>query len=114
MTEICKKCAECCKHYPYVELSANEIIVLEQATGLRADVFTNAKGKVIEEYFLQFQENGNCFFLNENKGCFSCSVYEARPGICRNYPSKPIQKKACDENSKVDSASRNALGGDHR
>jgi Fe-S-cluster containining protein len=100
VTEICKKCGECCKHYPFVELSAKEIVVLEEATGLDADVFTNAKGKVVEEYFLQFQENGNCFFLNENNGCFFCSVYEARPEACRKYPSKPIQKKTCDANSK--------------
>jgi len=61
-------------------------------------VFANPKGKVIEEYFFKFQENGDCFFLKENDGCYSCAVYETRPGICRNYPSKPIQKEACDAN----------------
>ena len=67
-------------------------------TGLHLDVFTNLKGKVGDGYFLQFKENGDCFFLNENNGIFSCDVYEARPAICKNYPSKPIQKDHCDTN----------------
>ena len=99
LTEICKICAACCKNHPFVDLSKKEIHSLEQVTGLHSDVFTNPKGKVVEEYFLQFQENGHCFFLNENNGSFSCGVYETRPGICKNYPSKPMQKKVCDANS---------------
>ena len=98
MTEICKKCAECCKNHPFVDLSKNEINSLEKVTGINPDVFTNPKGKAVEEYFLQFRENGYCFFLNENNGIFSCDVYEARPAICKNYPSKPIQKDHCDTN----------------
>ena len=98
MTEICKKCAECCKNRPFVDLSNNEISSLEEATGLRYDVFTNQKGTKVEEYFLQFKENGYCFFLDEDNGSFSCSVYAARPEICKNYPSKPTQQDACKAN----------------
>lgn len=98
-TEICKKCAECCKHFPFVELSAKEIHSLEKESGLNLEVFTNAKGKAVEEYFLQFQKNGDCIFLNKKNGGYSCGVYEARPEICKNYPSKPKQKKLCDANS---------------
>ncbi|NOR11021.1 MAG: hypothetical protein GQ541_05990 [Desulfovibrionaceae bacterium] len=97
-SEICKKCAECCKNHPFVELSESEVNSLEHVTGLHFNMFANPKGKVIEEYFFKFQENGDCFFLNENDGSYSCAVYETRPGICRNYPSKPIQKEACDAN----------------
>lgn len=98
MTEICKKCAECCKNRPIVDLSSDEMILLEKATGLLFEVFTNRKGKDVEEYFLQFKDNGYCFFLNESNGSFSCDVYEARPAICQNYPSKPTQKNLCDAN----------------
>jgi Fe-S-cluster containining protein len=98
LTEICKKCAECCKNHPFVDLSKNEINSLEKVTGVPSDVFTYPKGKVVEEYFLKFQENGYCFFLNENNGSFSCNVYEARPEICKYYPSKPRQKEVCDAN----------------
>jgi len=97
-TEICKKCGECCKNYPFVELSKNEIHALEQATALHLGVFTIPKGKAVEEYFLQFQANGDCFFLHENNGSYSCGVYEARPEICKNYPAKPKQKEACYAN----------------
>ena len=97
-TEICKKCAECCKHYPFVELSLSEIREIEKVTGLHFSVFTNSKGKAVEEYFLKFKENGDCFFLNENNGEYSCSVYKVRSEICRKYPSGPRQNEVCYEN----------------
>ena len=92
------KCAECCKNHPYVELSRNEINSLEHLTGLYVNDFTNRKRKAYEEYFFKFQKNGDCFFLNESDGSYSCAVYETRPSICRNYPSKPRQKEICDAN----------------
>lgn len=100
MTEICKKCAECCKNHPFVDLTSNEIMSLEKATGLHPDVFTNQKGQDVEEYFLQFQDNGYCFFLTESSGSFSCSVYDARPEICKNYPAEPTQKHVCEAHMK--------------
>ena len=97
-SEICTLCAECCRHYPYVELSQTDIAALETFTGLRFDAFTNPKGKAVEEYFLQFKDNGDCVFLNEKNGRYSCGVYEARSGICRAYPATPIQNDACHAN----------------
>ena len=97
-SETCTACAECCKHYPFVELSKTDIAALEKFTGLKLDVFTNPKGKAVEEYFLQFKDNGDCIFLNGQDNKYSCSVYEARSGICRTYPSTPIQKEACRAN----------------
>jgi Fe-S-cluster containining protein len=99
--ETCKNCAECCKHYAFIELSQTEIEALEKFTGLSLDVFTNAKGKAVEEYFLKFKENGDCYFLNTNNGSYSCDAYEARSAICRNYPSNPSQNKACEANMKL-------------
>jgi Fe-S-cluster containining protein len=101
ISEICQKCAECCRNYPFVELSQNEIYEIEKLTKLPSDFFTNQKGEAGEEYFLQFKENGDCFFLNENNGDYSCGVYEARSKICRNYPSKPNQNKVCDSNREM-------------
>jgi Fe-S-cluster containining protein len=95
-TEICKKCAKCCKNYPFIELSKNEINSLEHISGLDFNVFTNSIDKAVGKYFLQFQKNGDCFFLNEDNGIYSCEVYEARPGICKNYPSETKQKKVCN------------------
>ena len=99
-SEICIKCAECCKNYPFVELSQHEIFGLEKMTGLPPDAFTNQKGGAVQEYFLAFKENGDCIFLNENKGDYSCDVYEARSAICRNYPAKQRQNEVCNSNRK--------------
>lgn len=93
--ENCCQCAECCKNYPYVELSKYDIDVLEHVTGFPFEVFTNPKGNVIEEYFLKFRDNGHCFFLNENHGRYACGVYDSRPQICRNFPSKRVQAENC-------------------
>ncbi len=93
--EMCETCAECCRHYPFVELSQDDIHALGKVTGLRFDAFTNPKRKRVEEYFLKFKENGDCFFLDDN---YSCGVYEARPGVCRDYPSTPSQNKVCSAN----------------
>jgi Fe-S-cluster containining protein len=100
-SEMCKKCAECCKNYPFVELSQNEIYEIEKLTKLPSNFFMNQKGEAGEEYFLQFKENGDCFFLNENNGDYSCGVYEARSKICRNYPSKPKQTEVCCSNREM-------------
>jgi uncharacterized protein len=97
-SEICIKCAECCKNYPYVELSQHEIFELEKMTGLPARAFTNQKCWAGEEYYLDFKENGDCIFLNENNGEYYCGVYEARSAICRKYPAKKSQNEACDSN----------------
>lgn len=100
LTEICKQCAVCCKNYPFVNLSRNEIDSLEDQTGLQSDLFTNRKGEGADEYFLQFKENGDCIFLDENHGRFSCSVYGARPEVCEIYPSETTQKDFCVASSK--------------
>jgi Fe-S-cluster containining protein len=100
-SEICKKCAECCKNFPYVKLYQDEISKLEKLTGLPFDVFASPKGGAPEEYFMQFKENGDCFFLNENNGDYSCIAYEARSEICRKYPSSPIENKVCDANREM-------------
>ncbi len=96
LTELCRTCAECCKHFPFVELTEDEIGALSRETGLLADAFTNSKNTETEEYFLQFQKNGHCIFLTENEQEFSCGVYASRPGICTRYPSGTIQQDRCD------------------
>jgi len=81
-------------------VSENDVKALEEKTGLHRDVFSNQKGEAVDEYFLGFQKNGSCFFLNENNGGYSCGVYEARPKVCRNYPSNPRQEEFCGRMSR--------------
>lgn len=92
----CRNCAECCKGFPYVELSIGEIQNIAEFTRTPSHEFTFPKGNDVEEYFLHFKENGHCFFLQDDNGTYSCSVYGVRPAICRTYPSNPKQKRFCD------------------
>jgi len=96
--DICKKCAECCRHYPFIELSKDDIHALKKFTGLHVDAFTNPRNADGEGHILKFKENGDCLFLNENSGGYFCAVYEARSAVCRDYPSIPSQNKICDAN----------------
>lgn len=93
--KMCKKCAECCKNYPLIKLSKNEINSLELFTGLHFVIPVNSKGVAYEGYLLQFKKNGDCYFLNEHNGSYYCSVYEVRPKICKNYPSNLRQQEFC-------------------
>jgi len=99
-SEICIKCAECCRNYPFVELSQGEVKELEKISGLPSDDFSNRKGRAVEEYFLDFKENGDCVFLNEKNGEYSCGVYAARSVICRTYPVSKCQNDVCYSNRK--------------
>jgi Fe-S-cluster containining protein len=101
---VCKKCAGCCKEYPYVRLSLHEVRELEKLTGLSADIFSTRKNEAGEEYFLNFKENGDCFFLNECNGDYSCGVYESRGEVCRRYPSMPSQIDVCNSKRILNSA----------
>jgi uncharacterized protein len=98
---ICQRCGECCRDFPFIEISRAEIHKLEELTGLPGDKFTNSKGEESGEYFLKFKENGDCFFLNKTTGGYSCSVYEARPVKCRAYPSRTDQNEACQGNREM-------------
>jgi Fe-S-cluster containining protein len=94
-SDLCRQCAACCKNVPFVELSVDEVDVLEDATGLHPDVFTDTKRTDPVERFLHFEENGDCVFLDAAPGMHACSVYAARPAVCRDYPGTAPQTDAC-------------------
>jgi len=97
--EICQNCGICCRNFPFVEVNNNEMTTLERFTGLDRKEFTDPMGpSYADGSFLKTQENGDCIFLKINNGFFSCGVYEARAGICRNYPVNEHHWKWCNEN----------------
>jgi uncharacterized protein len=98
-THICNGCGSCCRNFPYISLSKDDIKTLENFTGLTSEEFTDNIDKAGEKRFMKFQENGDCIFLTMIDGAYSCSVYEARSAICRGYPSTGIQRKSCSLNS---------------
>ena len=83
----CQNCGVCCRNFPYVELNDKELTNLENYTGKHRNSFTEPKGRsYVDGHFLKTKANGDCIFLRVNNGTYSCGVYEARAGICRNYP----------------------------
>jgi Fe-S-cluster containining protein len=81
-------------------LSREEVASLESYTSLKLDEFANPKDKDGKGHFLKFHDTGDCVFLKEENGRYSCSVYLVRPGICKNYPSNTIQDNVCENNCK--------------
>ncbi len=97
-SEMCAKCGGCCKNFPFVALSVDEIGALSAFTGLEAVAFADSDRNLNPGHFLKFQKSGSCVFLKEEAGNYACSVYEARPGVCRSYPFTPTQDKVCAAN----------------
>ena len=100
-SETCQACGECCRRFPYVQLSRAEIDALVACTGMPPGSFADVKDEGAGEYFLRFREDGACVFLIEEGGSASCSAYEARPGVCRDYPADPDQDKRCEDNQRL-------------
>jgi Fe-S-cluster containining protein len=97
-SETCRSCGECCRQFPFVELSRAEIDALVAWTGMPPGSFANVKDEAADEFFLRFREDGTCVFLIEEGGSASCAAYEARPRVCRDYPTGPDQDKRCEDN----------------
>jgi Fe-S-cluster containining protein len=91
----CNNCGACCRDFPFVRLSRNDIETLENFTKLTSAEFTESIDEAGEKRFMKFKENGDCIFLKLIDGAYSCGVYEARPSTCRGYPSTDLQRKTC-------------------
>lgn len=77
----CKQCGSCCRGYPddHVELNKRDIKRLAKHFGLDFDA-ANTRFNV--EGHLAEKPGGDCAYLVGN----DCSLYEARPEHCRNFP----------------------------
>jgi Fe-S-cluster containining protein len=91
----CNCCGSCCRNFPYILLSTDDIKALETYTGLSREKFTYSIDKAGLKRFMKFNKIGDCVFLNSINGVFSCGVYEARSSTCREYPSTGIQIETC-------------------
>ncbi len=89
----CVGCGECCtdtdEGSALVMVSPDEIRAIMKVTGLLwneiAEPFpemTNIEGKEVTFEWTLIRHNSQCRFLIGGK----CSVYDARPWICRTYP----------------------------
>lgn len=80
----CRACASCCK-VAETDVTARDIERLARYFGITPAEFvaryTTSSAFEKEETILRRQESG-CIFLEGN----DCSIYEARPDTCRNFP----------------------------
>jgi Fe-S-cluster containining protein len=76
----CKRHAHCCALMP--EMSYVEFVFMVVALGrLTQDVQTEVIGKIVEHFFSNAVQIGQCPFLHQN----ACRIYKARPFTCRAY-----------------------------
>jgi uncharacterized protein len=88
----CNKCpAFCCSVYERVKVTKRDILRLAKYLGVPFDIARERYTKDYEgERVLQRVEDEifeeTCVFLNRvTRGC---SIYHARPGVCREYPGR--------------------------
>ncbi|MCZ7648148.1 MAG: YkgJ family cysteine cluster protein [Planctomycetota bacterium] len=81
-------CRRCCGGEPgYVWVNEDEIAAIARNLRMDADEFERIHVRTVYrgEKSLKEKKNGDCVLLNEH----GCSVYEARPQQCRDYPFWP-------------------------
>jgi Fe-S-cluster containining protein len=86
----CLKCPGYCCTYAEIEISQRDIERLARHFDLAPDVAqerftkTDSKGTVMLRHKHDRIFDTICMFFDQKKR--RCTVYEARPGVCRKYP----------------------------
>ena len=86
----CLKCPGYCCTYAEIEITARDVERLARHFGIDPEVAherftkTDRKGTVMLRHKQDRIFDSTCMFFDQKKR--QCSVYEARPGVCRKYP----------------------------
>ena len=72
---VCAQCGNCCR-LRFIELNKEDIERIKSAG--HKDFYDKIKNE-----FMLKRNKGRCVFLNNND---SCSIYEIRPQVCRDFP----------------------------
>jgi Fe-S-cluster containining protein len=86
----CSKCPAYCCTYTEIEITHHDVERLARHFGLAPDdamarfTKTNAKGVTMLRHKRDRIFDSACMFLDQKKR--QCTVYHARPGVCRKYP----------------------------
>ena len=84
----CKRCGYCCTLR--VRLSQLDILRITRLGHKKKDfIEKDARGKPCIKII-----NNDCYFLKRKNKKTSCTIYNARPKVCRQYPSE-LQLKEC-------------------
>jgi Fe-S-cluster containining protein len=84
----CSKCPGYCCSYPIIELKKRDVERLAKHFGLSCKKFTKTDPEARTPYVMRRKKDehfgGICQFFDRDAR--RCTVYEARPKICREYP----------------------------
>ena len=86
----CSKCPAYCCTYSDIEVTQRDVERLARhfgvdfATAERRYVKIDSKGKILLRHREDHIFDSACTFLDQKKR--QCTVYDARPGVCRKYP----------------------------
>lgn len=88
----CAKCPAYCCSYDRIIVTKRDVNRLAKHFGIDPDVAVRRFTKVVEgEQVLRHQKDKifgrTCMFLDTKTR--RCTIYEARPGVCHEYPDKP-------------------------
>lgn len=90
----CDKCPAYCCTYSDIEVGKRDIARLARHFGLDYERAEERFTKVDPEKGVRLLRHrkdkifdSTCMFLDQDKR--QCTVYEARPGVCRKYPDSP-------------------------
>jgi len=84
----CKKCGDCCRHEPgFVWIFDKDISRIASYLEMSEDDFLSKhcinKGGI---FSIKEKSNYDCLFWDKDVMGGGCSIYEARPAQCRNFP----------------------------
>jgi Fe-S-cluster containining protein len=88
----CGKCPAYCCSYDRIAITKRDVNRLAKHFGIEPEVATRRFTKVVEgDVVLKHQKDAIygsvCMFLDTKAR--RCTVYEARPGVCHEYPDRP-------------------------
>ena len=88
----CAKCPAYCCSYDKIEVSRRDLARLARHFGVDIDVAEGRFTKVVDGVrVLRHRKDKvfatTCMFLDAETR--RCTVYEARPGVCQEYPDRP-------------------------
>jgi Fe-S-cluster containining protein len=88
----CSKCPAYCCSYDRISVTKHDINRLARHFGIEPEVaaqrFTKIKaGEVVLRHQKDRIYDTVCMFLDTKTR--RCTVYEARPGVCKEYPERP-------------------------
>jgi Fe-S-cluster containining protein len=90
----CRQCGTCCRWSGHVLLTNADITRLADAAGLTEDRFIERYTVLAgnrRQLSLADQEDGSCMLLQDGR----CSLYEARPAQCRDFPHRWWVTEGC-------------------